>query len=92
MITLKMKTIMLMLWRLDIPISNIFFSKCMFQLNFEDTDLELITREPPVETTTTTTLKPTLPSLKLPMSLGMKPVDWIIIISVFKMISQRLNL
>ncbi|CCD70325.1 Clip domain-containing protein [Caenorhabditis elegans] len=39
------------------------------ELNFEDTDLELITREPPVETTTTTTLKPTLPSLKLPMSL-----------------------
>lgn len=39
------------------------------ELNFEDTDLELISREPPVETTTTTTLKPTLPSLRLPMSL-----------------------
>lgn len=36
------------------------------ELNFEDTDLELITREPPVETTTS---RPTLPSLKLPMSL-----------------------
>lgn len=39
------------------------------ELNFEDTDLELITRDPPVESTTTTTSKPTLPSLKLPMSL-----------------------